>query len=162
MCDCICGETFEVDTHGGEDIDELLDLERRMLEEGEKTYLDCLIETGMRIPPPEELDDGTLRAKLWEVIAGLARLRVFIESTDHLSDRLLYRRLYAEVLREHEWAVHIGTYDLRIAMTDAPRDDPFAMWLGEVLDREPPGEQPRFDRDRHLPQPEEDDVDGVA
>lgn len=162
MCDCICGETFEVDNHGGEDIEELLELERRMLEEGEKTYLDCLIETGMRIPPPDELDDGTLHAKLWEVIAGLARLRVFLESTDHLSDRLLYRRLYAEVLREREWAVHIGTYDLRLALSDAPRGDPFAIWFGESPDREPLNEQLGVDRDRHLPQPEEDDVDGLA
>lgn len=177
MCDCICGETDDLNGCRLLDDDELLAFERRMIAGGEKTYLDCLLETGMRIPPPEELDDGALHAKLWEVIRGLARLRVFLESTDHLPDRTLYERLYRGVLREVEWVVHIGTYDLRIDMTDGfGTNDPVEMWLRYYADEEsrrglleeepdypmPPRERPAFDRDRHLPQPREEEIDVVA
>lgn len=50
---------------------------------------DTLAEIGIALPPPEDLTDGQLSAKLWEVIEALAFLGAYLEHTDHLSDREL-------------------------------------------------------------------------
>src|SRR5262245_53706469 len=41
--------------------------------------LDALQNEGMNFPPPEELDDATLNAKLWELIRALAAHRLYLE-----------------------------------------------------------------------------------
>src|SRR4029079_14438198 len=46
------------------------------------------------------LNDHALSAKLRQVIVGLARFHVFINGTDHMSDRDLYSRLWNDSLRE--------------------------------------------------------------
>lgn len=64
------------------------------------TNLAQLRELGIEVPPAGTLDESALSSRLWQVIEGLARLNVYLVSTDHLSDRDLYDRLESRVLRE--------------------------------------------------------------
>src|SRR5437867_6079521 len=55
-----------------------------------------LCDAGIDLPEPDAMDDAQLSAKLRQVVDALARLRVFVTSTDHLSDRPLYDRLWRQ------------------------------------------------------------------
>ena len=82
-----------------------------------KTLMDALVESGVNVPPPNDLPETELSHKLWEVIHGLLALRVSIGNTDHLSDRALYTLLYEETLYVD---VIIGTEQtLQIDMTES-------------------------------------------
>jgi hypothetical protein len=91
---------------------------------------------GVKLLEPDDLDDVALRKALWSIIEGLARLRVFLDQTDHLSDRELYTQLLRERLPEEMPALK-ARESWRI---DFP-DDPI-----------PARQDPPYDRDRHLPQ----------
>ena len=64
------------------------------------TNFNRLVERGVEMVPPAELDDTNLAAKLREVLCGLAAIRSFLHDTDHLSDRELYTWLWSDGLRE--------------------------------------------------------------
>src|SRR4029078_2989060 len=77
--------------------------ERRMraYEEGPFTNdFDRLLKAGIDLPAPAALTEQALSAKLRQVMLCHARLHVFINGTDHLSDRDLYSRLWNDSLRE--------------------------------------------------------------
>jgi hypothetical protein len=130
------------------------------------TSFDLLVQGGMELPSPEELDDTQLATKLWEVIRGLAMLRMFLYSTNHLSDRELYEELWHEVLREEgpllssnsDTGCHIDLVGsgsegdielyLRYYADAESRRDWAKDWPDDVM---PAHEVPPFDRDRHLP-----------
>ena len=68
-------------------------------EEGERP-IEILRSNGMSIPDERDLDDESLHARLWEIIKATAAAGMILESTDHLSDRDLYRYLVSEGLCE--------------------------------------------------------------
>lgn len=130
------------------------------------TAFDVLAQGGIVLPNPDDLDDGQLPAKLWEVIRAMAMLRIFLYNTNHLSDRELYGALWHEVLREEgpllpansDSACHIDLVDsgseedmelyLRYYADEQDRLDWAEDWPDDTL---PASETPPFDRDRLLP-----------
>ena len=61
---------------------------------------DGLVQSGVTLPMPEDLSDGEIHAKLWEVIHALLARRFILCNTDHLSDREMYTHLWNETLHE--------------------------------------------------------------
>ncbi len=130
------------------------------------TSFDQLVQGGMELPAPEELDDSQLTAKLWEVIRGMAMLRMFLYNTDHLSDRELYQELWHEVLQEgipnmprnENSACHIDLVSsgseedselyLRYYADEEERQRWANDWPDDVM---PAHEMLPYDRDRYLP-----------
>jgi hypothetical protein len=130
--------------------------------------LDALISDGFDVPAPEQLDDAALTAKLWELISALADRHLFLERTDHLSDRELYTWLRDDALREEyegfgvmmgDWHLDIlggcSEEDLVLSMRFYASDEERERWAAEFPDFPmPTREKPPYDRDRLLPQPE--------
>ncbi|MGD0322696.1 MAG: hypothetical protein ABSD45_03060 [Terriglobia bacterium] len=133
------------------------------------THFKQLEESGMQLPAPETLDDEQLSNKLGELIQRLALLRVFLEETDHLSDRELYTLLWSDMLREETKAV---TLDEDSACHMSPlggcSEEDIHLYLKFYADQKwrrnwqeeypeetlPDHEDPPYDRDRFLPQPD--------
>ena len=130
------------------------------------TNLQQLEDANVSLPAPDSLTDEELTAKLWELIQKLALLRVFIEQTDHLSDRELYTHLWTESLREETKAVALGAnaaYHIQILGGCSEED--MQLYLKYYADEDfrrhwqkdwpndpiPPHEEPAYDRDRLLP-----------
>ncbi|NLV32515.1 MAG: hypothetical protein GXY47_15340 [Acidobacteria bacterium] len=153
---------------------EMFAQEMRFMERvGARPLFDHLEEGGVALPSPETLDDEALHARLWEVIRAMALLGHYLTSTDHLSDRELYERLWNEILREPSCippqgsraACHIdilggcSAEDLAIRMKYYADEDEREGWASDFPDDEmPPHEDLPYDRDQFLPQPD----DGVS
>jgi len=133
------------------------------------THFQQLESAGVSLPPPDSLNDEELTAKLWEVIHKLALLRVFIEQTDHLSDRELYRHLWTDSLREDAimlatdansaWHIPMlgsgSEEDNRLYLKYYADDDWRRQWHADFPDDPLPAHQdPPYDRDRLLPKPD--------
>jgi hypothetical protein len=132
------------------------------------TDFERLREAGVELPHPDAIGDEHVTSKLWEVIRALARLRVFLTSTDHLSDRDLYSRLWHDVLRteiqnlppDPRETYHVDILgsgsdeDTYLDMKYYADEDRRQNWLADFPDYDMPArERPPYDRDRHLPQP---------
>jgi hypothetical protein len=133
------------------------------------TNFQQLENAGVSLPPPDSLDDEELTAKLWEVIRKLPLFSVFIEDTDHLSDRELYTRLWTDFLREETKAFpllagsacHIqmlgsGSEEDNLLYLTYYADDAWRRrWQKQFpSDLIPRHEDPPYDRDRLLPKPD--------
>ncbi len=127
---------------------------------------DLLVESGVELPPPGKLD-SSLGCKLQEVIDGLASYRIYLDHTDHLSDRELYTLLWEEVLREEGVFEPEGPGFHVIDVVGSGSDEDILAYLEYYADDElrrvwaedwpdlsvPEHRDPPHDRDRHLPQP---------
>jgi hypothetical protein len=128
---------------------------------------DALTREGFDLPAPKKLSDEALTDKLWEIILALAEHRVFLERTNHLSDRELYVWLWNHALREElegfglplgDWHIDVlggcSEEDLILDMRYYAEDEKRARWAAEFPDFPmPPCENPPYDRDCHLPKP---------
>jgi hypothetical protein len=135
------------------------------------TYFQQLVDDGIPLPDPELVSDAEIRTKLWEVIAGLEKRRVFLEHTNHLNDRELYSTLWRDTLREETPAIDKLGFRTQMDLTRLDGDDAETLlylkyyadeqdrngWLGELCppDKMPPHEDPPFTRDDLLPGPPE-------
>lgn len=130
------------------------------------TSFELLVQGGMALPAPDELDNSQLTAKLWEVIRGLAMLRMFLYNTNHLSDRELYEELWHEVLREENPDMPINEDSAcHIDLVGSGSEEDTELYLRYYADEEdrqcwakdwpndamPEQETPPYDRDRYLP-----------
>ena len=140
--------------------------------EFEKAELDTnfnrLVQRGVGMVPPAELDDTNLRAKLQEVLCALAAIRCFLQDTDHLSDRELYTWLWSDGLREetpdlsqlggawHTSPIGSGTdEDSNIFLKYYASEKERRRWKKEFPnDKLPLRCRLPYDRDRNLPRPE--------
>jgi len=132
------------------------------------THLQQLERAGVSMPAPETLTDREVTAKLWEVINKLAQLRIFLEETDHLSDRELYTTLWSDELREETKDVLLDQDSAcHYQMLSSGSDEDNQLYLKYYADENwrkdwqaeypddpmPDHEDPPYDRDRLLPQP---------
>jgi hypothetical protein len=126
-----------------------------------------LQEAGIALPAPDTLDDDQVSMKLWEVIDQLARRRVFLSQTDHLSDRELYQLLWSDTLHEdtkdmvmdESSACHIDLLssgseeDNQLYLKYYADDEERERWRQDYPeDSIPDHVDPPYDRDQHLPQ----------
>jgi len=126
-----------------------------------------LTEAGVELPSPRELSDEQIKEKLKSVIEGLAKLRVFLTNTNHLSDRELYERLWEETLHEEiipdpspnaSWTVDLvssgSIEDEELYLKYYADELARAEWEADCPDGPIPArEDPPYDRDRNLPKP---------
>lgn len=140
----------------------VLDYEKRP----KTTYYDLLIAKGVRIPDPKLLTDRQLPRKLKQVVKAMAKHKIFISQTDHLSDRELYHHLYHDVLRESDCDPGGGwttVFNLLSDGTEASMKT-YLTYYGDDDEREdweeafpaeplPPKRKPRYNRDKDLPKP---------
>jgi hypothetical protein len=133
------------------------------------TLFDMLVNGGLSLPSPAELDDAQLTAKLWEVINGMALLDTYLHNTNHLTDRELYEYLWNDALREEvvlqldnpDFVCHLDLVgsgskeDTLLYLRYYAGEDERRWWLEEWPDDAlPDREQAPFDRDRQLPAPD--------
>lgn len=128
------------------------------------TNFEQLMAMGTQLPEPSSIADADMRTRLWEVLAGLAKLRVYLEHTDHLSDRELYAKLWNEILTQEVPAVEpFGDDCVNVLHPGDPGDDRIYLkyfaddewrnhWINDNPAYEmPPSEEPPFNRDCLLP-----------
>lgn len=126
-----------------------------------------LIEHGIQLPDPDSISDADITAKLWEVIAGLSKLRVYLDQTDHLNDRELYTTLWRDVLRTEVPAIDEIGFNSHVGLLTPGDDEHTAVYLRYYADEDerrswiedfgvsdlPVHEDPPYNRDQLLPRP---------
>lgn len=121
---------------------------------------EVLRQRGFVVKPLAGLSDARVRRALSELITALADGGIFLDATDHLSDRELYAAILSEVLprafsvADGDWDVHDFVaseegFEARMAYyADEQTRASYAEWTSV-----PPRRALPYDRDRRLPRP---------
>jgi hypothetical protein len=149
-------------------------IEERFLESARRfeaaeldTTFNRLLQRGVVLEPPSELDEASLSTKLAKLLRVLATMRCFIADTDHLSDRELYTWLWTDGLREEipnieeiggAWHTSpIGAAndeDMQVFLKYYATEEERRHWHERFPHDTLPSHEPRpFDRDANLPRP---------
>src|SRR5688572_18080376 len=133
----------------------------------ETTNFQQLIAKGVQLPEPESIPDADVRKKLWEVLAALADLRVYLDNSDHLTDRQLYAKLWREMLRVDTPAIDEVGFRTHVSCCEVGSDEETLLYLKHYADdhfreqslkdfpdqKMPAHEDPPYNRDVLLPYP---------
>ncbi|QDU28333.1 hypothetical protein ETAA8_34330 [Anatilimnocola aggregata] len=76
----------------------------------------------LQLASPERLSDDELRERLTAVIEKLSTRRIYLELTDHLSDRQLYCLIARDILPSHEKMIDLPHNYLNWRCLDADLD----------------------------------------
>jgi len=121
---------------------------------------------GVELPDPDSLDDEAVHSALWTTIEALGRMRVYLDQTDHLSDRELYTLLYRDLLPEEMPALDgAGSAMWHIDILGGCSAEDTALYLKYYADETTRQHwrsdfpdyvmadrvEPPYDRDSHLP-----------
>jgi hypothetical protein len=154
----------------GDDLDTMRALDDWLEgDEGGVIPADVLEERGVALPAAETLSDEELHDSLWKLIRAMADIGMFLESTDHLSDRQLYEHLTKECLLARTFlAPDNVTFGQHIDIIGGFSDDDIRIYLTYYANEEqrerfregfegdfPKSLPPPYDRDRLLPTQEE-------
>ena len=132
-------------------------------EEAGEIPLEVLRGRGIDIPAIPPVDEAELRARLMEIVEGMADIGMMLEDTDHLSDAELYRYLVDDALLEEtmlssgggQWHISPiggGSEEANEIYLRYYADDEYReQWHRDFGDALPPKEKPPHDRDRFLP-----------
>ena len=125
--------------------------------------IEVLRSRGIEIPDEATLDDAALHERLWTIINAMAEVGMYLESTDHLSDRDLYRYVVTSALTE-ETILPSGPGGWHISPIGGCSEEDIDVYLRYYADEEtremfrsdgadvPPHEELPYDRDQLLPQ----------
>lgn len=111
----------------------------------------------LKIPDPNTLGDEVLHEILWETIRKLYEGRIVLDFTDHLTDRELYRLIYANILPSPEKRIEARNHYLHWDCTDATNNPETWLryyatpeerhaWSADWDEPLPPSETPPFPR----------------
>jgi hypothetical protein len=121
---------------------------------------------GVDVPDPDSLSDEALHSALWTTIEALGRMHVYLDQTDHLSDRELYTLLWGELLPEEMPALDTdGNSSWHIDILGKCSAEEITLFLKHYADEAtrqhwrssfphddlPDHADPPYDRDRFLP-----------
>ena len=126
---------------------------------------DELKRIGVHLRTPAELTDAELPAELARAIDGLAKIHVYLDMTDHLSDRELYEAIHRDMAEETililgnkpcitclDYTNSGGDYDGESYLRYYADEKERALWAEDDFDLPEKCALP-YDRDSTLPQP---------
>ena len=116
------------------------------------THFQQLQERGIKLPAPVDLSDAKLHAKLWEVLRELAKMNVFLISTDHLSDRELDAQLWSDVLHEDTIEGPLPDMACHLDLVSSGSKEDIALWMRLLRRRrDAPAVEERLPRGKAAP-----------